>query len=75
VIYDRHPLSIYAVVQKTIVDGEVRFDRALDLERRPALEAEKSELEKSLAGAAATGADSSAPGVDRGRKPTTGAKP
>ena len=46
VIYDRHPLSIYAVVQKTIVDGEVMFDRALDLERRPALEAEKKELEK-----------------------------
>ncbi len=62
VIYDRHPLSIYAVVQKTIVDGEVRFDRALDLERRPALEAEKKELEKSLAGAAATGAEQLRPG-------------
>jgi len=29
-IFDRHPLSIYAVCQKTIVDGIVRFDREKD---------------------------------------------
>lgn len=27
VIFDRHPLSVYAIPQKTIVDGVVRFDR------------------------------------------------
>jgi imidazolonepropionase-like amidohydrolase len=60
VIYDRHPLSVYAVVQKTIVDGEVRFDRTLDLERRPLVDAEKNELEAKLARAAEKAAASSA---------------
>jgi imidazolonepropionase-like amidohydrolase len=67
VIYDRHPLSIYAVVQKTIVDGEVLFDRALDLERRPGLEAAKKELELKLAGSAKDGA-----AADGERTPTGG---
>jgi hypothetical protein len=40
------------VVQKAIIDGVVRFDRALDLERRPLVAAEKSELEEKLARAA-----------------------
>ncbi len=74
VIYDRHPLSIYAVVQKTIVDGEVMFDRALDLERRPSLEAEKLELERKLAGAAKDGAGDLAVGAEGERKPPTGAR-
>lgn len=29
-IFDKHPLSIYAIPQMTIVDGVVRFDRAKD---------------------------------------------
>jgi imidazolonepropionase-like amidohydrolase len=63
VIYDRHPLSVYAVVQKAIIDGVVRFDRALDLERRPLVAAEKSELEEKLARAAReVGASSTATG-------------
>ena len=74
VIYDRHPLSVYAVVQKTIIDGRVMFDRALDLERRPRLAAEKSELEAKLAGAAnQSAAGSAAPGgANPQPKPPTG---
>ena len=44
VIYDRHPLSSYAVVQTTLVDGKVYFDRELDRFRREQLAA----LEQSL---------------------------
>ena len=44
VIYDRHPLSSYAVVQTTLVDGKVYFDRELDRRRREQLVA----LEQSL---------------------------
>ncbi len=44
VIYDRHPLSSYAVVQTTLVDGKVYFDRELDRQRRANLAA----LERSL---------------------------
>ena len=44
VIYDRHPLSSYAVVQTTLVDGKVYFDRELDRRRREQLAA----LEQSL---------------------------
>ena len=30
VVFDQHPLSIYAIPQLTIVDGVVRFDRKND---------------------------------------------
>ena len=44
VVYDRHPLSSYAVVQTTLVDGKVYFDRELDRVRQQNL----TELERSL---------------------------
>jgi len=44
VIYDRDPLSAYAVVQKTLIDGRVYFDREKDLAGRAALEQEKKDL-------------------------------
>ena len=44
VVYDRHPLSSYAVVQTTLVDGKVYFDRELDRLRQGHLAA----LEQSL---------------------------
>lgn len=53
VIYDKHPLSIYSVVQKTLVDGKVYFDRQKDIEQRAAIEKEKKELkerEKKMSG-------------------------
>ena len=44
VIYNHDPMSAYAVVQKTIIDGHVYFDRAQDIAGRAALEKEKSDL-------------------------------
>jgi len=44
VIYNHDPLSAYAVVQKTLVDGRVLFDRDKDIADRAVLEKEKKEL-------------------------------
>src|SRR6266436_1712671 len=44
VIYNRDPLSSYAVVQKTLIDGRVYFDRQRDMADRPAREKEKKAL-------------------------------
>jgi imidazolonepropionase-like amidohydrolase len=44
VIYNHDPLSDYAVVQKTLIDGRVYFDRAQDLGGRASLEQEKKDL-------------------------------
>jgi len=44
VIYNHDPMSAYAVVQKTLVDGRVLFDRDKDIAGRAALEKEKKEL-------------------------------
>jgi imidazolonepropionase-like amidohydrolase len=44
VIYNHDPLSIYAVVQKTLIDGQVYFDRDQDIARRPELAKEKQAL-------------------------------
>jgi imidazolonepropionase-like amidohydrolase len=43
-IYNHDPLSVYAVVQKTIIDGHVYFDRQSDIAQRAVLEKEKQEL-------------------------------
>jgi len=44
VIYNHDPLSAYAVVQKTLIDGRVLFDRQRDIADRPGLEKEKKAL-------------------------------
>ena len=44
VIYNHDPLSAYAVVQKTLIDGRVYFDRQRDLAGRASLEKEKKAL-------------------------------
>ena len=44
VIYDRDPLSAYAVVQKTLIDGRVYFDRQRDIAQRAEREKEKKAL-------------------------------
>jgi imidazolonepropionase-like amidohydrolase len=44
VIYNHDPLSAYAVVQKTLIDGRVYFDRDKDILGRPALEQERKDL-------------------------------
>jgi len=43
-IFDKHPLSNFAKVEKVYVDGELYFDRERDLAGRDALEARKKEL-------------------------------
>jgi imidazolonepropionase-like amidohydrolase len=43
-IYNHDPLSAYAVVQKTLIDGRVYFDRQRDITDRPAREKEKKAL-------------------------------
>jgi len=43
-IYNRDPLSAYAVVQKTLIDGRVYFDRQRDLAERSEHEKEKKAL-------------------------------
>lgn len=43
-IYNHDPLSGYAVVQKTLIDGRVLFDRDKDIAGRAALEKEKKDL-------------------------------
>ena len=44
VIYNHHPLSAYAVVQETLIDGRVYFDRRADIAARGDLAREKKAL-------------------------------
>ncbi len=69
VIYDKHPLSVYAVVQKVLIDGQVYFDRQRDIEQRAALEKEKKELLEKEKKAA------EAPKKEPGKKPEEQKKP
>jgi hypothetical protein len=43
-IYNHDPLSVYAVVQKTLIDGQVYFDRQKDIAGRATLATEKQAL-------------------------------
>jgi len=45
-IYNRHPFSVYAVVQKVLIDGEVYFDIEQDGEMRSRMEEERKKLEE-----------------------------
>ena len=45
-IFTADPLSVYASVDKTIIDGEVFFDRQKDLAQREQLAKERADLEK-----------------------------
>jgi imidazolonepropionase-like amidohydrolase len=47
VVWNAHPLSVYARVEQTFVDGELLFDRQADIARRTQLEAERKTLEAS----------------------------
>ena len=46
VIFDKHPLSVYSVPQKVLIDGEVYFDRQKDIAHRAEIEKEKKELKE-----------------------------
>ncbi len=45
-IWNAHPFSVFARVERTIVDGETFFDRQQDMTRRQVLAAERADLEK-----------------------------
>ena len=47
-IYNHDPLSEYAVVQKTLIDGRVYFDREKDIANRAEIEKEKKTLTDKL---------------------------
>jgi imidazolonepropionase-like amidohydrolase len=51
-IYNHDPLSAYAVVQKTLIDGRIYFDRERDIAGRAELEKEKKALTEKLKKAA-----------------------
>jgi len=44
VIYNRHPLSVYAVPEQVYIDGQLYFDQEEDRERQHKLETEKQAL-------------------------------
>jgi imidazolonepropionase-like amidohydrolase len=43
-IFDKHPLSNYAKVEKVFIDGQMYFDRSSDLAERPERDTEKKKL-------------------------------
>ena len=59
VIWNGNPLSIYSRAETTMIEGEVYFDRAKDIQNRAALAKEREELEK----------------LDVNRAPSTGGAP
>ena len=45
-IWNAHPFSVYSRVDMTLVEGEVYFDRAIDIQKRAELAKEREALEK-----------------------------
>jgi imidazolonepropionase-like amidohydrolase len=68
-IWNAHPLSVYARVDTTFVDGDIFFDRQQDLARRPELVKERAQLEQAEPNRPGTGGG--APRTPRGRRPST----
>ena len=66
VIYDAHPLSTMAKVEKVFIDGKVNFDRETDVNGRPEHEKEK----KGLITKAAEEQKKNAPTPGAGRRPS-----
>src|SRR5215471_6387251 len=69
VIYNHDPLSAYAVVQKTLIDGRVYFDRARDIAQRAELEKEKKALLEKEKAAAKKPEEKKAEKPDEAKKP------
>ncbi len=71
-IYNHDPLSAYAVVQKTLIDGRVYFDRQRDIAERTELEKEKKALIDKLKKASEKKSEDKKPDatVPIGQKPT-----
>src|SRR6201984_892613 len=70
VIYNHDPLSAYAVVQQTLIDGRIYFDRKRDIADRDSLEKEKKALMEKEKKAAEKKPDAT---IELGKK--RGAKP
>lgn len=56
VLWTANPLSIYAVAEKTIVDGIIYFDRDRDLQLRKSIAVERNRLMQKMIGEKRTGA-------------------
>jgi len=74
-IYNKDPLSVYAVAQKVLIDGQVYFDRQQDLARRAALEKEKKALLEKESKAAEARRRPGRPGAGPNAAPKTGVPP
>ena len=74
-IYNKDPLSVYAVAQKVLIDGQVYFDRQQDLTRRAALEKEKKALLEKESKAAEARRRPGRPGAGPNAAPKSGAPP
>ena len=66
-IWNGHPLSVYARVDTTLIDGQVYFDRQLDLARRADIQRERAALEAAEPNRPPAGGAS--PRIPRGRRP------
>ncbi len=85
VIYNHHPLSVYAVAQKVFIDGHLYFDREKDLamradnakERRGLIEKEKKAAEAEKKPGEGKGGAEKKPGAPAGKeeKPKEPIKP
>jgi imidazolonepropionase-like amidohydrolase len=64
-IFNANPLSVYASVEQTIIDGEIFFDKKKDLAMRDQLAKERADLEKAEANQAPArgGRPAGAPGA------------
>ncbi|NND63786.1 MAG: amidohydrolase family protein [Flavobacteriaceae bacterium] len=49
VLWNDHPMSVYAKAEKTIIEGKVYFDLNADLAKRNAIKAERAKLIKMMA--------------------------
>ncbi|HXD33713.1 MAG TPA: amidohydrolase [Pyrinomonadaceae bacterium] len=66
-IWNGHPLSVYARVDMTFIDGEVFFDREKDVTRRADIARERAQLEQAEPNRPAAGGRP--PQAPRGRRP------
>ncbi|WP_266366762.1 amidohydrolase family protein [Tellurirhabdus rosea] len=67
VLWNAHPLSIYARPEKTIIDGAVYFDLEKEDAKRDALQKERARLIQKMLAAKAGGASVARPVFRRGR--------
>jgi imidazolonepropionase-like amidohydrolase len=74
-IYNADPLSVYAVVQKTLIDGQVYFDREKDISARAAIEKERKDLLDKEKKAEEDAKNEAKREEDKAPKPDTDTKP